>query len=60
MNNMSVLNAVALAGGFTYRANKKNVQIMRTRDQDSEVNKDQPVDALVMPGDIILVKERFF
>jgi protein involved in polysaccharide export with SLBB domain len=60
VNNMSVLNAVALAGGFTYRANKKNVQIMRTRDQDSEVNKDQPVDALVMPGDIILVKERFF
>lgn len=60
VNNMSVLNAVAMAGGFTYRANKKYVEIMRTHDQNSQVNKEQPVEADILPGDIILVKERFF
>jgi protein involved in polysaccharide export with SLBB domain len=60
VNNMSVLNAVAVAGGFTYRANKKRVEIMRTHEEDADVDKDQPVDTLVVPGDIILVKERFF
>jgi protein involved in polysaccharide export with SLBB domain len=60
VNNMSVLNAVALAGGFTYRANKKNVEIMRTAKELSKLEDDQPVEATVLPGDIILVKERFF
>ena len=60
VNNMSVLNAVAVAGGFTYRANKKRVEIMRTHEEDADVDKDQTVDTLVVPGDIILVKERFF
>ena len=60
VNNMSVLNAVVLAGGFTYRANKKNVQIMRTRENHSEVSKNLPVETVVLPGDIILIEERFF
>lgn len=60
VNDMSVLNAVALAGGFTYRANKRNVEILRVSEGASEGVKEQPVDASVLPGDIILVRERFF
>lgn len=59
-NGITVLKAVALAGGFTYRANKKNVQILKTRKAGSELYSKTPVNAEISPGDIILVKERFF
>lgn len=58
-SDMNVLNAVALAGGFTYRANRKIVEIMpagKTPDSYREA----PIQASVQPGDTILVKERFF
>ncbi|MFC4348520.1 polysaccharide biosynthesis/export family protein [Kordiimonas lipolytica] len=59
VNGMTILNAVALASGFTYRAAKKKITITRKVDgieQDIEVT-----DAtLVLPGDIITVPERFF
>lgn len=59
VNGMTILNAVALASGFTYRANEKKITI--TRKIDGEESKMQ-VDgtALVAPGDIIRVPERFF
>lgn len=60
VNNMSVLNAVAMAGGFTYRADRKYVEILKTGDDHSKMVKDHPVKGSVQPGDIILVKERFF
>ncbi len=59
-NGITVLKAVALAGGFTYRANKKKVQILTTKNKDSNLYEKVPVNTPIGPGDIILVKERFF
>ncbi|GAB6041416.1 polysaccharide biosynthesis/export family protein [Endothiovibrio diazotrophicus] len=59
VDGMTVLNAVALAGGFTYRAKKDHVVITRADDPE---NREQEVDpgARVFPGDMIRIKERFF
>jgi len=56
---MTVLNAVALAGGYTYRANEKVVVIRRNGQSKEERF---PVDQTVKiyPDDIITVTERFF
>lgn len=59
VDGMTYLNAVVIAGGFTYRAKQDHVMVIRAKDQ----NKNEialPLDALVQPGDIIRVKERFF
>ncbi len=57
---MSVLKAVAVAGGFTYRANQKKVDVVRKADGGKEKKLQVPVDVKVKPGDIIFIKERFF
>ena len=59
VNNMSVLNAVALAGGYTYRANESDVYIQHNGQKNEEI---VPADqnTKVNPGDIIRVPERFF
>lgn len=54
---LSVLNAVALAGGFTFRANERNIEIMRG---ESTSPIDVSTSTMVQPGDTIRVKERFF
>ena len=59
-NGATVLKAVALAGGFTYRANKKEVQILKTKNSSSGLYDKVSVNTAIGPGDIILVKERFF
>lgn len=58
-SGMTVLNAVALAGGYTYRARKKAMFITR---QDGETQSKIPANPnmLVLPGDIIVVPERYF
>lgn len=57
--DLNVVNAVATAGGFTYRANKKQVFIKR---QDSGKEEDYSLDSNtpVAPGDTIRIGERFF
>lgn len=59
VNGMTVLNAIALAGGYTYRATENNVIVVRGNDSE---HKEHRVDenSAVMPGDIIRVPERFF
>ena len=57
VNGMTVLNAVALAGGFTYRARKSTVYI-RNGNEEDETPADQTTK--IRPGDIIRVGERFF
>lgn len=59
VSDMSVLNAVALAGGYTYRAKQDKVLIIRASDPDKKEQIAKPGDQ-VMPGDIIRVPERFF
>jgi polysaccharide biosynthesis/export protein VpsN len=59
VNGMTVINAVALAGGFTYRADQGDIVINRGGSQGPEVE-DVMLDTEVLPGDIINVTERFF
>ena len=59
VNGMTVLNAVALASGFTYRAAKSKVEITRRVDGAEQIFRAEDT-TLVLPGDIIRVPERFF
>lgn len=59
VNGMTVLDAVALGGGFTYRAKENDYRIRRSEGGqrvEMHANGDTPVD----PGDIIIIPERFF
>jgi protein involved in polysaccharide export with SLBB domain len=58
VNGMTVINAVALAGGFTYRADQDDIVISRGGSSGPEV--EAAPDTQVLPGDIIEVQERFF
>src|SRR5882672_2551596 len=59
VNGMRVMNAVALAGGFTYRAREGRMKISRdVHGQMQELDADQTT--VVLPGDVIEVPERFF
>jgi polysaccharide export outer membrane protein len=59
VNGMTVMNAVAVAGGFTYRAKKNSVRVVRGAGEDRREIR-LPLDAPVQPGDVIEVRERFF
>ena len=59
VDGMSYLTAVAIAGGFTYRAKKGDVYVVRGDDADREEVK-LDVNEKVRPGDIIRVAERMF
>jgi polysaccharide export outer membrane protein len=59
VSGMSVLNAVALGGGFTYRADKEDILIIRGGDDSRKPEKATP-ETVVLPGDIVRVEERFF
>ncbi|HEX7389605.1 MAG TPA: polysaccharide biosynthesis/export family protein [Acidiphilium sp.] len=56
---MTVLEAVALAGGFTYRAAESEVEVIRVRHGRARAFR-APADALIIPGDVIRVFERHF
>jgi polysaccharide export outer membrane protein len=59
VNGMTVVNAVAMAGGYTYRARTNSARITRATDKTKtpeKVDRDTPV----LPGDVIEVPERYF
>ncbi len=59
VDGMTYLNAVAIAGGYTYRAKEDHVVVVRMNDpQKRELTLN--MDEKVLPGDVIHVKERFF
>ncbi|MBV2149728.1 polysaccharide export protein [Sphingobium sp. AS12] len=58
-HGMTVLNAVAMAGGFTYRASHKHLYIRRVG-SGSEIDVPLAADTRVYPGDTIRIIERFF
>jgi polysaccharide export outer membrane protein len=58
VGGMRVVNAVAMAGGFTYRAKEKKLLITRAKGGGNQESATQ--DTLVYPGDVIEVPERFF
>lgn len=59
VSGMTVLEAVAIAGGFTYRAKESEMTITRGSDESRGEAEAVP-ETLVLPGDVIEVPERFF
>lgn len=58
-NGLTVLRAVALAGGYTYRANDGKVYVRRVNETEENA---MPADSTtrIYPGDIVRVPERIF
>jgi protein involved in polysaccharide export with SLBB domain len=59
VNGMTVLNAVALAGGYTPRGNENNIVVKHADDpsvQEQKIGENDPV----KPGDIIRVNQKLF
>ncbi len=59
IEGITYLNAVAIAGGFSYRARQKYVMVKRKDDPEGEEIK-LKLNEFVKPGDIIRVTERLF
>ncbi len=60
-NDLTVMQAVALAGGFTYRANRNTVYIRRagaSQEESYDLREGRPV--YVSPGDTVRFDERYF
>jgi polysaccharide export outer membrane protein len=58
-NGLTVLNAIATAGGFTYRAND-NVVMIKGADDSQEYRVRLEPTTKILPGDTIRIVERFF
>jgi polysaccharide biosynthesis/export protein len=59
VSGMTAETAVAIAGGFSERANERKVRITRRNDGLMEVI-EAPTDYVVQPGDTVYIYERFF
>ncbi len=57
--NMSVLEAVATAGGHTYRADEDSAELIR-REGDKRQLMTVPATALIRPGDTVIIQRRVF
>ena len=57
--NLTVLNAVATAGGFTYRANRSRVFIRHANEAEERAYP-LTIATPVMPGDTVRIGERLF
>jgi len=58
--NMTILEAVAIAGGFTYRANKKVARVLTNQSDGQTTYQNLSIEQKIHPGDVIIIKERFF
>ncbi len=58
-SGMSVLNAIAMAGGYSYRANTRHVFITH-KGSNAEIRYPAGQETIVLPGDVIRIPERFF
>lgn len=55
-DGLTVMGAVALGGGFTYRADEDDIEVTRNEGAPMPM----PLEAPVLPGDVIRVHQRFF
>lgn len=58
--NPTVIKAVTMAGGFTARASKNSVKIIRNISGLEEVLTQVKMDESILPNDVIVVPESFF
>jgi protein involved in polysaccharide export with SLBB domain len=58
-SGLTVVNAVAAAGGWTYRA-KKNIVYIKSVDSHEEQAIELTTSTMVQPGDTIRIKDRVF
>lgn len=59
-DKMTVLKLITLAGGFTGKASKSSVRILRIVDGEKILHKNVSMETLVFPDDVIIVPESFF
>lgn len=59
VEGMKVVNAVALGGGYTYRAREDRFFVRRVGDPKDRETEASP-DDLIYPGDVLRVPERYF
>ncbi len=59
VDGLTVEKAVALAGGYTERASKRNITVVREGDPDQRVRQATPGTS-IRPGDVITIGESFF
>ena len=59
VNGITVLEAVVIAGGFTKRAKESKMQIIRGTDP-TRTKQDATPQTIVLPGDVIEVRQRYF
>ena len=57
-NGISLRDAIAMAGGYTYRAEQSYLYVGREGEPDVAVK--TPADVAILPGDNIRIPERFF
>jgi polysaccharide export outer membrane protein len=57
--NMTAEKAIAIAGGFSARANKNKVELTRSGG-GQQIHGDVPLNYPLRPGDTVVVKERWF
>jgi protein involved in polysaccharide export with SLBB domain len=60
VSGMTALQAIAIAGGFTYRAREGEFEVTRNGPNGSKEHIDVTPDTTIDPGDIITVNERYF
>ena len=58
VSGITLYNAIAMAGGYTYRARQNKAQI--TRGNPEKVFEGSDHATIILPGDIINIQERFF
>lgn len=59
VNGLTVIDAVALGGGFTPRARQSSMEIFREK-KDTKIKIDAVGSTLVYPGDTVQIEERLF
>lgn len=59
VNGMTVIEAVALGGGFSYRARRNRVLVIRATDE-TRAEREISANDKVLPGDVVRVRERLF
>ncbi len=57
--NMTIQKAVAIAGGYTYRANEKTAKLIH-QSQDTITTKTVNDMAIVSPGDTVIITRKWF